>query len=67
MYICLCHGVTDRQIRGAVAQGAASLTEVQMLLPVGGCCGRCEQSARELIDEQLGQGRPAEANAAEAA
>jgi bacterioferritin-associated ferredoxin len=51
MYICLCHGITDRQIRRAVEQGASSLGEVQMQLPVGGCCGRCEPAARELIEE----------------
>jgi bacterioferritin-associated ferredoxin len=51
MYICLCHGITDRQIRRAVEQGACSLGEVQMQLPVGGCCGRCEPAARALIEE----------------
>jgi bacterioferritin-associated ferredoxin len=52
MYICICHGVTDRQIRRAVDQGASTLGEVQMQLPVGGCCGRCEDSARTVIREQ---------------
>jgi bacterioferritin-associated ferredoxin len=51
MYICICHGVTDRQIRRAVEQGASSLGEVQLQLPVGGCCGRCEDSARAVIGE----------------
>jgi bacterioferritin-associated ferredoxin len=55
MYICLCHGITDRQIRRAVEQGASSLGEVQMQLPVGGCCGRCEPAARELIREHATQ------------
>jgi bacterioferritin-associated ferredoxin len=55
MYICICHGVTDRQIRRAVEQGASSLGEVQLQLPVGGCCGRCEDSARAVIREQQGR------------
>jgi bacterioferritin-associated ferredoxin len=55
MYICLCHGITDRQIRRAVEQGASSLGEVQLQLPVGGCCGRCEPAARELIREHAEQ------------
>jgi bacterioferritin-associated ferredoxin len=55
MYICLCHGITDRQIRRAVEQGASSLGEVQLQLPVGGCCGRCESAARELIREHSTQ------------
>lgn len=53
MYVCICHGITDRQIRRAVEQGACSLTEVQMQLPVAGCCGRCEPAARDLIREQV--------------
>ena len=49
MYVCVCHGITERQILGAVEQGARTLGEVQMTLPVGGCCGRCEDCAREVI------------------
>lgn len=51
MYICVCHGITDRQIRTAVEQGATTLGEVQRQLPVAGCCGRCETAASELIRE----------------
>ena len=53
MYICLCHAISDRQIREAVDQGAGSLFEVQMRLPVASCCGRCEDSAREVIESHI--------------
>ena len=53
MYICVCHAVTDRQIREAVDQGASTLRELQCQLPVASCCGRCEDSAREVLDEHL--------------
>ena len=49
MYVCVCHGITDRQIRRAVEQGARTLGDVQMKLPVGACCGRCQDCAREVI------------------
>jgi len=52
MYVCICHQITDREIRRAVEQGASTLGEVQLQLPVGGCCGRCVDSARTLIAEQ---------------
>jgi bacterioferritin-associated ferredoxin len=52
MYICICHQITDRQIRRALEQGASTLGEVQLQLPVGGCCGRCVDSAQTLIAEQ---------------
>jgi bacterioferritin-associated ferredoxin len=53
MYICVCHAISDRQIREVVNRGAASLDEVQVHLPVASCCGRCEDSAREVIDREL--------------
>jgi bacterioferritin-associated ferredoxin len=53
MYVCVCLGVTDRQIRREVDQGARSLSEVQMQLPVGGCCGRCVDTAEALIQDHL--------------
>jgi bacterioferritin-associated ferredoxin len=49
MYICLCRGISDRQIREVVNRGAESLDEVKAHLPVAGCCGCCEDAARELI------------------
>ncbi len=53
MYVCICHSVTDREICEAVDRGARSLSEVQFCLPVGGCCGRCEATARDVVDEHL--------------
>jgi len=53
MYVCICCAVTDRQIRDAVSGGAGSLSDVQSKLPVGMCCGRCEDVARNVVDETL--------------
>ncbi len=53
MYICVCHAISDRQIREAVDRGAESLCEVQSYLPVASCCGRCEDSAREVIESHV--------------
>jgi bacterioferritin-associated ferredoxin len=53
MYVCVCCAVTDRQIRDAVSRGAASLSDVQSVVPVGMCCGRCEDVARTVVDESL--------------
>jgi len=57
MYVCVCQAVTDRQIREIVDQGASSLEQVQCHLPVAACCGRCEDTAREVVDAQLQCGR----------
>ncbi len=53
MYVCICHAVTDREIREAVDRGARSFSEVQSHVPVAGCCGRCEATARAVVSEYL--------------
>jgi bacterioferritin-associated ferredoxin len=53
MYVCVCHAVSDRQIRECVDQGARSLFEVQCQLPVGSCCGRCQDTASQVVSEHI--------------
>ena len=53
MYVCVCHAVTDKDIRKAVDGGARSLFDVQNELPVGSCCGRCEDTAESVVNEYL--------------
>lgn len=49
MFVCVCRGVTDSQIREAVYNGASSLEDVRRELGVAGNCGRCAQCACEVI------------------
>lgn len=53
MYVCVCKGITDHQIKDAVYGGATSLGKVRRELGVGAQCGKCRCQARELIDETL--------------
>lgn len=53
MYVCICHSVTDRQIRRAVDDGARRLRDLRQSLGVAGSCGRCAQCAKELLNERL--------------
>ena len=57
MYVCVCHAISDRQIREIVDRGAGSLGEVQAHLPVASCCGCCEDTARDLIETHAEKGR----------
>ncbi|MFT6276087.1 MAG: bacterioferritin-associated ferredoxin, partial [Halioglobus sp.] len=41
MYVCICKGITDTQIRAAVEDGASSLREVRNTLGVASQCGKC--------------------------
>jgi len=46
MYVCLCHGVTDREIREAADNGISSMRQLGKELGVGTQCGRCARPAR---------------------
>ena len=54
MYVCICKGITDTQIRAAVQDGAASIREVRNTLGVASQCGKCGIMAREIVRESLG-------------
>ncbi|MDX9874350.1 MAG: bacterioferritin-associated ferredoxin [Spongiibacteraceae bacterium] len=54
MYICLCKGITDRQIRRAVHEGAGSYRAVRECLGVATQCGKCGCHARAVVKEALG-------------
>lgn len=51
MYICICNGVTDRQIREAAEAGCASVAELTMRTGAGANCGSCLGLAAELLEE----------------
>jgi bacterioferritin-associated ferredoxin len=53
MYVCLCNGITDTQIRTAIQQGANSFKEVRNTLGVGSQCGKCGILTREILRETL--------------
>jgi bacterioferritin-associated ferredoxin len=54
MFVCLCHNVTDGQIRQTMRErGFVSLREVREHLGVGSQCGRCAQCARQVIATEL--------------
>lgn len=53
MYVCLCRGVTDSQIRQAVAEGATTLREVNSLLGTASQCGKCGMTTRDIVNQEL--------------
>ena len=64
MYVCLCNGVTDSQIREAAEQGARSVRDLERCLGVASSCGRCQPCAEELLDECLAPTRSQKAGRA---
>ena len=53
MYVCLCKGITDSQIRQAVDSGATSLRQVRQMLGVASQCGKCSCFAREVMNNAV--------------
>jgi bacterioferritin-associated ferredoxin len=53
MYVCLCHGIRDRELRDAVERGADTFEALQACTGVSTCCRTCEPTAREVLDEAL--------------
>jgi bacterioferritin-associated ferredoxin len=49
MIVCVCKSVSDRKIRAAIAEGADSFDEIQFELGVALCCGKCEESVRDVM------------------
>jgi bacterioferritin-associated ferredoxin len=49
MYVCICHNVTEKDIKRAVKDGAESMACLQEKLAVSTSCGQCHDRARECL------------------
>jgi bacterioferritin-associated ferredoxin len=41
MYVCLCHGFTEKQVEQAAAQGPGTVSEIYRRLGETPQCGQC--------------------------
>ena len=51
MYVCICNGVTQRDIRDAADAGCRSMAELTMRTGCGACCGTCLDMAARVLSE----------------
>ena len=49
MYVCICNGVTDRDIRQAAEAGCRTVAELTMRTGCGATCGTCLDMAADLL------------------
>ncbi|SDE34608.1 (2Fe-2S)-binding protein [Paraburkholderia lycopersici] len=49
MIVCVCKSVSDRTIRASIKDGMDSFDELQFELGVATCCGKCEESVRDVM------------------
>jgi len=53
MYVCVCHGISDKRLNQAIQEGVRSFEQLQACTGVATCCGSCEPCARQILDERL--------------
>ncbi|QDP02739.1 (2Fe-2S)-binding protein [Thalassotalea sp. PS06] len=53
MYVCICHGITEQQIKESTLEGASSMKCLKTQLAVASTCGKCSQVAKMVLDESL--------------
>ena len=60
MYVCLCHGFTDRDVRRVVSAGGSTVGEIYQALGYTPRCGKCVPEVRDMVKGDAGNdaGRP---------
>lgn len=53
MYVCICHGVTDKDIKKAASNGVSSIQELQLMTGAATGCGGCLDHAEEVLQAHL--------------
>ena len=54
MFVCMCYGITDKQIKSAVeTHGVGNMRELKQIMALGSQCGKCIELAQEIIDETI--------------
>jgi len=53
MIVCVCEGVSDREIRAAIQRGADSLDSLGQSCRAGTDCGRCRQHLKGMLRERV--------------
>lgn len=59
MYVCLCNGYRDAEIREVAESGLRCVEEVYLTLGNGPCCGSCLDFAQGIVDGVHETGAPA--------
>ena len=54
MFVCMCYGITDKQIKNAVeTHGVGNMRELKKVMTLGSQCGKCVELAQEIIDNTI--------------
>jgi bacterioferritin-associated ferredoxin len=53
VYVCICHGVTEKDIEQAVKQGVCSMKMLSESMQVSTQCGCCAEQAHQVLEEAM--------------
>ena len=51
MYVCMCTGVTSKQIKQSLEDGCQSVADLLTNTGAGGCCGSCVPMLQSMVEE----------------
>jgi bacterioferritin-associated ferredoxin len=55
MYVCLCHGVTEKHLESLISNGCHALPEIQKCTGAGSDCGFCISSIKKHLSSKCRQ------------
>ena len=61
MLVCVCNGISDKQIDSALANGSSNFKEIKSELGIGNCCGQCVPFAKEMVASKIAETQTAQA------
>lgn len=50
MYVCMCKGISDKEIEKSIDDGATTVEQVTRSCRAGGDCGACHDMIEEMIE-----------------
>jgi len=54
MFVCMCYGITDKQIKNAVeTHGVGNMRELKKVMTLGSQCGKCIELAQDIINNTI--------------
>lgn len=53
MLVCVCNGISDKDIDLALQEGSVSYKTLQQRLGLGGNCGQCASFAKQMISDKI--------------
>ncbi|MFT6653445.1 MAG: bacterioferritin-associated ferredoxin [Marinomonas primoryensis] len=60
MFVCICKGVTDRDIVAVAEQGATRMSELKECTGLASQCGKCARDAKTIFNDAKRQARQME-------